>query len=153
VPTSVSAANSHYMWESKRWYQRAQVVVQADGYLTYQNNLEARKFALNDWETDHREQSNNRTQITIPQPPSLLSFNSTFSRLCLCHRLWVCPSSTFPLLIHSFIHSGYFYSASSSPLLLRGAPDYSIDTVSELTRRSATGNCEWRICPRSLHGG
>src|SRR6218665_561618 len=23
----------------------------------------------------------------------------------------------------SFIHSGYFYSASSSPLLLRGAPD------------------------------
>jgi len=26
-------------------------------------------------------------------------------------------------LIHSFIHLGYFYSASSSPLLLRGAPD------------------------------
>src|SRR6218665_2284775 len=26
-------------------------------------------------------------------------------------------------LIHSFIHSRYFYSASSSPLLLRGAPD------------------------------
>ena len=25
----------------------------------------------------------------------------------------------------SFIHSGYFYSAPSSPLLLRGAPDYS----------------------------
>src|SRR6218665_982211 len=39
-------------------------------------------------------------------------------------------------------HFGYFYSTSSSPLLLRGAPDYSIDTVSELTRRSATGNCE-----------
>src|SRR6218665_3096925 len=32
---------------------------------------------------------------------------------------------------HSFIHSGHFYSASSSPLLLRGAPDYSTDTVSE----------------------
>ena len=31
----------------------------------------------------------------------------------------------------SFIHSGHFYSASSSPLLLRGAPDYSTDTVSE----------------------
>jgi len=30
----------------------------------------------------------------------------------------------------SFINSGYFYSASSSPLLFRGAPDYSIDTVS-----------------------
>src|SRR6218665_490328 len=25
----------------------------------------------------------------------------------------------------SFIHSGYLYNASSSPLLLRGAPDYS----------------------------
>jgi len=24
---------------------------------------------------------------------------------------------------YSFIHSGYFYSASSSPLLLGGAPD------------------------------
>ena len=25
--------------------------------------------------------------------------------------------------IHSLIHSGYFYSASSSPLLLRGTPE------------------------------
>ena len=25
--------------------------------------------------------------------------------------------------VHSFIHSGYFYSVSSSPLLFRGAPD------------------------------
>src|SRR6218665_1035735 len=33
--------------------------------------------------------------------------------------------------IHSFIHSGHFYSAISSPLLLRGAPDYNTDTVSE----------------------
>src|SRR6218665_2635707 len=33
--------------------------------------------------------------------------------------------------IHSFIHIGHFYSASSSSLLLRGAPDYSTDTVSE----------------------
>src|SRR6218665_1654809 len=31
----------------------------------------------------------------------------------------------------SFIHSGHFYSASSSPLLLGGAPDYNKDTVSE----------------------
>src|SRR6218665_4039137 len=31
-----------------------------------------------------------------------------------------------------------FYSASSSPLPLIGATDYSIDTVSDLTRRSAT---------------
>ena len=54
---------------------------------------------------------------------------------------------------HSFIHSGYFYSTSSSPLLLRCIANYSIDTVSELTQQSATGNCEWRTCPRSLHGG
>ena|SRR6218665_1969352 len=33
--------------------------------------------------------------------------------------------------IHSFIHTGHCYSAPSSPLLLRGAPDYSTDTVSE----------------------
>src|SRR6218665_2737866 len=32
---------------------------------------------------------------------------------------------------NSFIHSGHFYSTPSSPLLLRGAPDYSTDTVSE----------------------
>ena len=32
---------------------------------------------------------------------------------------------------HSFIHSGHFYSAPSSPLPLRGAPDYSTNTVSE----------------------
>src|SRR6218665_392538 len=37
-------------------------------------------------------------------------------------------------LCYSFIHSGHFYSTSSSPLLLRGAPDYSINTVSELTQ-------------------
>src|SRR6218665_2541106 len=29
------------------------------------------------------------------------------------------------------VHSGHFYSALSSPLLLRGAPDYSTDTISE----------------------
>jgi len=27
-----------------------------------------------------------------------------------------------------------------------------IDTVSEFTRRSATGNCKWRAWPRSLCG-
>jgi len=44
--------------------------------------------------------------------------------------------------IRSFIHSGQFYSASSNPLLLGGVPDYSIDTVSELTHQSATGNSQ-----------
>ena len=41
---------------------------------------------------------------------------------------------------------------SISPLLFRGTPDYSIDTVSELTRWRATGNCQRRTCPRSLRG-
>src|SRR6218665_2066128 len=35
------------------------------------------------------------------------------------------------IFIHSFIQSGYFHSASLSPLLLRGAPDHSNLTVSE----------------------
>ena len=41
--------------------------------------------------------------------------------------------------IHSFIQfilDRYFYNTSSSPLLLRGAPDYSIDNLSELARIS-----------------
>jgi len=33
------------------------------------------------------------------------------------------------LVGHSFIHSGYFYSATSRPLLLRGAIDNSMGTV------------------------
>ena len=37
---------------------------------------------------------------------------------------------------NSFIHFRYFSTASSGLLLSRGAPDYSIDTVSELTHRS-----------------
>src|SRR6218665_81312 len=39
--------------------------------------------------------------------------------------------SRFSFVLHAFIHSDHFYSAPSSPLPLRGAPDYSIDTVSE----------------------
>src|SRR6218665_1021842 len=43
-----------------------------------------------------------------------------------------CPSpSCHNSFIHSFIYSSHFYSAPSSPLPLRGAPDYSTDTVSE----------------------
>ena len=34
---------------------------------------------------------------------------------------WKLPYGIY--LIHSFLHSGHFYSASSSPLLFRGAPD------------------------------
>src|SRR6218665_257883 len=48
----------------------------------------------------------------------------------LISNISVLPSNPHSF-IHSFIHSGHFYSAPSSPLLLRGAPDYSTDTVSE----------------------
>src|SRR6218665_1812970 len=34
-------------------------------------------------------------------------------------------------VIHLFIHSGHYYSAFSISLLVRDAPDYSTDTVSE----------------------
>src|SRR6218665_3301005 len=48
-----------------------------------------------------------------------------------------------------FIH---FYSASHSMSLSEALPTTAIDAVSEFTRRSATGNCKRRTCPRSLHG-
>ena len=54
-------------------------------------------------------------------------------------------------LIHSFIHSGHFYSAHSSPLLLRGAPDYSTYIVSEF-HAEAHRQLQVNDCPRSLHG-
>src|SRR6218665_496585 len=39
--------------------------------------------------------------------------------------------SVISVIVHSFIHSDYFYSTSSSPLLLLGTPDTAqIDTVS-----------------------
>src|SRR6218665_4027489 len=39
---------------------------------------------------------------------------------------------------HRFIHSGHSYSAPSGPLLLRGVPDYSTDTVSEFHAEAHT---------------
>jgi len=35
-------------------------------------------------------------------------------------------------------HSGHFHSASSSPLLFRGVPDYSMNTVSEFHAEAQT---------------
>jgi len=49
------------------------------------------------------------------------------------------------ILIHSFC---YFYSASSSPLLLRGAPDYQSQHA-EAHRL----NYLWRTCLESICGG
>src|SRR6218665_876349 len=53
--------------------------------------------------------------------------------------------------MHSFIHSGHFYSAPSSPLLLRGAPDYSTDPVSEF-HVEAHRQLQVKDLPRSLRG-
>ena len=51
---------------------------------------------------------------SIPLPLNLHVFNSASTESMIFHSF-----------IHSIIHSGYFYSASSSPLglLLRGAPN------------------------------
>jgi len=44
---------------------------------------------------------------------------------------------------HSFIHSDHFYSASSSPLVLKSVPD-TARILCGVSCRSATGNCELR---------
>src|SRR6218665_2712767 len=62
-----------------------------------------------------------------PQRFILLSSCSTLA----LSRARVNPPPYIHSFIHSFIHSGHFYGAPSSPLPLRGAPDYSKDTVSE----------------------
>jgi len=51
--------------------------------------------------------------------------------LCVDACMYICMHVCIHVLIHSFIHSSHFYSAPSSHLLLRGAPDYSTDIVSE----------------------
>jgi len=57
----------------------------------------------------------------------------TWQKNVLCHKRQ-----------NSFIHSGYFYSASSSQLQL--TPDYSVDTVSELTSQK----CYWQLRVKDL---
>src|SRR6218665_352658 len=56
---------------------------------------------------------------------------------------------------HNFVHVFVFihiYSASHSISLSEVLRTTAIDTVSEFTRRSATGNCKSRACPKSLRG-
>ena len=55
-----------------------------------------------------------------------------------CNQIFVLFPNMQDSFIHSFIHSGHFYSAPSSPLLLRGAPDYSMDTVWEFHAEAHT---------------
>src|SRR6218665_2981099 len=63
----------------------------------------------------------------------------------LCYRGY----HIYSFIIHSF---GHFYSAPSSPLLLRGAPDYSTDTVSEF-HAEAHRQLQVKDLPGSLRGG
>ena len=61
------------------------------------------------------------------------------------------PLCMFACSIHSFIHSGYFYSASSSPLLLIGAPDTArIGAIHKV--RHARGGGGPRMCDSLWQG-
>jgi len=44
--------------------------------------------------------------------------------------------------VYSFIHSGHVYSATSSSLLLRGAPDYTARILYRSFTPKRTGNCK-----------
>ena len=66
-----------------------------------------------------------------------ICFSNPFTTLIFINKViyktFVLKKDTIYFFVkHSFIHSGYFYTASSSSILLRGTPNYSI-AVSELT--------------------
>src|SRR6218665_2499167 len=54
------------------------------------------------------------------------------------------------IFMHSFICSGYFYSASSVHYYSEALPAQH-EYCAGVSRRSTTGNCELRTCPRSLY--
>ena len=59
----------------------------------------------------------------------------------------------FLLPASNLIHSGNFYSASSSPLYYSEALPTQQGCCVGVSSRSATDNCEWRTCTRSLRCG
>ena len=61
-----------------------------------------------------------------------------------CTRMAVSSTALYCIV---FIH---FYSASHSMSLSEALQTTAINTVLEFIRRSATGNCKWRTCPRYL---
>ena len=85
-------------------------------YILFLTNIE---FVIVTWE----KQIPKRQELCFHSPLTGVTY-----KMCTLH-------TTFCLF--SFIHSRYFYDASSSPLLLWDAPDY-------------TGNCEWRTFPRPM---
>src|SRR6218665_1567004 len=66
-------------------------------------------------------------------PPlvTISAIQQTHQNITSCYLSAALSLQTENTALHSFIHSGHFYSAPSSPLLLRGAPDYRTNTVSE----------------------
>src|SRR6218665_3825025 len=74
------------------------------------------------------------TPSRTPSPSSVTYFMDG-PNVCVCivgPVAYTGPLCVYRLsFVHSFIHCGHFYSAPSSHLLVRGAPEYSTDTVSE----------------------
>ena len=64
-----------------------------------------------------------RFRVQGPTLPGLRLPTTTCNRKILSSIQLLFNQRTFQQSSFRFIHSGYFYSASSSPLLLRGAPD------------------------------
>ena len=87
-----------------------------------------KRIYLNLWHNEHQRTETGLTRGTVLWETMRWS-RSTNPNSAL-QSLWRSPFARSLCSVHSFIHSfRNFYSASSSPLLLRGAPDYSIDTV------------------------
>src|SRR6218665_3351945 len=74
-------------------------------------------------------------QSSIFRMPCLKYVQTHFLKENLCAPKFYSVRSSHDLCAREHAHS-------LEGTLLRGAPDYSVDTVSELTRRSATGNWE-----------
>ena len=79
-------------------------------------------------------------------PRSPLSSVNVFLHVVSYAVLFAVNSAIMFTFLHlvnlNLIPSWYLYSASSSPLLLGGVPDCSIDTLSELIPQSTAGNCK-----------
>src|SRR6218665_2870702 len=73
-----------------------------------------------------------RSEVRTPLLAFYLKRTKHFSQYLLvkCYSIYFLYIETSKLLM-LLINCGHFYSAPSSPLPLRGAPDYSTDTVSE----------------------
>src|SRR6218665_960650 len=73
------------------------------------------------WEDEtSRERTGHPLSYAVAMKIKLLTLHT---HGCLRASVKDCP------YVSSFIHSGYFYSAASSPLLLGGAPEYSIQNT------------------------